>query len=233
MIVTIAKWFASLTFRYVCKLNTVTSFQPSKNISFSPYGASFPINAPSRASCFSSAEQMKERKYERNRILLESFESLKAWQVQAFLLGNCITSLPNVVGYFWWCGGGALRFHLNAGGHPSRAPGQGEGARDARLALRSDKALPSLKVTLTPWKLSAGPVGCQLLWTCHGLLSTLMMTTARGRPAQHCMRTGETPPSFLSSFHSPQHGFIALILVLFIIYCSHQNKILWSIVFWM
>lgn len=26
MNVTIAKWFASLTFKYVCKLNTVTSF---------------------------------------------------------------------------------------------------------------------------------------------------------------------------------------------------------------
>ncbi len=103
-------------------------------------------------------------------------------------------------GYFWWRGGRALLFHLTAGGHPSRAPGQGEGACDARLALGSDKALPPLKVTLTPWKLSAGPVGCQLLWTCHGLLSTLMMTTARGRPAQHCMRTGEDPSFFSLSF---------------------------------
>lgn len=133
-----------------------------------------------------------------------------------------IASLSGLMffGYFWWHGGRALRFHLTAGGHPSRAPGQGEGACDARLALGSDKALPPLKVTLTPWKLSAGAVGCQLLWTCHGLLSTLMMTTARGRPAQHCMRTGETPPSFLSP------------LTLFFILCASFTTTLYFSLFY-
>lgn len=103
------------------------------------------------------------------------------------VLECCITSL--LFTYFWWHGGRALWFHLTASGHPSQAPGQGEGACDARLALGSDKALHPLKVTLSLWKLSAGPISCQLLWTCHGLLSTLMMTTARSRPVQHCMWT--------------------------------------------
>lgn len=224
MIVTIAKW---LTFKYVCKLNTVTSFQPSKNIRFSPYHfTSFPINASSRGKLlFIWRANDRNQIWKKQRILLEFFES-DAWQVQAFLWGSCITSLLNVFGYFWWCGGGALQFHPNAGGHPSRAPGQGEGVCDARLALRSDKALPRLKVTLTPWKLSAGPVGCQLLWTCHGLLSTLMMTTARGRPAQHCM-TGETFSSPLTLPHplSPPHTFLyfsLLLLLLFLVLIRTQ-----------
>lgn len=97
-----------------------------------------------------------------------------------------VASLLCIPPFFWCHWGRALWFHLTASWHPSQAPGQGEGARDARLALGSDKAFHPLKVTLT---LGAGPIGCQLLWTCHGLLSTLMMTTARSRPAQHCMWT--------------------------------------------